>query len=121
MLSSRRLVHVLAGCLVLILTGCTKVKDEKSFELQPGETKTFEVPVQKSDMKLTVEVVSDKAPIQAFIRIMEEGGDGVKYEGQKERIKETTITAEVPANKHAAVMLLQATEATNVTVKITGK
>jgi hypothetical protein len=124
MLSSHRLVCFLVGCLVLVLTGCTKVKDEMTFELKPNERKEFEVPVQKSDMKLTVEVISDKAPIIASIGFMGEGDDAPKFEQQKEPSKNFTLSLDIPANKASGVVvhsILHDAEPTNVTVKITGK
>jgi hypothetical protein len=120
MLALRRLVSVVVGCLVLVQAGCTKikVKDELEFDLGgQDKQKIFDVPAQKSEMILSVEVKSTDAPV--YGKIIDDD-QTAKEPLDKKDAKEFTLSATIPANTPCQVVIV-GFKPTKVTVKITGK
>jgi hypothetical protein len=119
-----RLIPVLAVC---ALAGCSKIHEQRSFTIEPGDAHGFTVSAPLSDQKVKVEVTSDE-PLNVWV-ILEKDIPQGKTEFDPESLKsgvlakekatkQATLTATVPAKEKFRVYFDAAAKKTNVTVKI---
>jgi hypothetical protein len=119
-----RLIPFLA---VFALAGCSKIHEERSFALEPGDTHGFTVTAPLSDQKVKVEVTSEQ-PLNVWV-ILEKDIPQGKTEFDPELLqsgvlakekatKQATLTATIPAKEKFRVYFDAAVKKTNVTVKI---
>jgi inosine-uridine nucleoside N-ribohydrolase len=119
-----RLIPVLA---LFALAGCSKIHEQRSFTLEPGEVHDFTVSAPLSDQKIKVEVTSEQ-PLNVWV-ILEKDIPQGKTEFDPESLpsgvlakekatKQATLTATIPAKEKFRVYFDAAVKKTNVTVKI---
>ena len=116
--------------LTVVLAGCTRVKDEKTVALEPGEVKKLMIDPQKSDLKLTVTGHSADAPVNACLVTQDaeeasmlpltNGAAPPKALASALASKDFNLEATLPAGKGGTV-LLAGDKKTQVQVTIVGK
>ena len=116
--------------LTVVLAGCTRVKDEKTVSIDPGEVKKLMIDPQKSDLKLTVTGHSADAPVNACLVTQDDeeasmpplmsGKAPPKALASALASKDFNLEATLPAGKGGTV-LLAGDKKTQVQVTIVGK
>ena len=116
--------------LSVALAGCTRVKDEKTVSVNPGEVKKLMIDPQKSDLKLTVTGHSADAPVnvcvvtqddeEASMAPLTNGKAPPKALASALAGKDFNLEATLPAGKGGTV-LLAGDKKTQVQVTIVGK
>src|SRR5438045_3739725 len=95
----------------LLLAGCHRVHDEKSFKVIPGDVKVFEVPASTGEQKVEVQVTAT-TPVHVYIVPDQERQDAEtkptfdksKAVEAKQNVTNDTLKATVPANKKYGVV-----------------
>ena len=116
--------------LLVVLAGCTRVKDEKTVSIDPGEVKKLIIDPQKSDMKVTVTGHSADAPVNACLVVQDDeeasmtpltnGQAPPKALASAIASKDFNLEATLPTGK-GGVVLLAGDKKTDVKVTIVGK
>jgi hypothetical protein len=120
------------SCLALscvLLTGCQRLKDTKSFTLEPRAVQPFEIPVQKSDLKLTATGTAS-TPVSCCAVLAEEQGRAERdmltgkeprnvlaYQANATEIK---LEATIPAGKEAVLLVTSDKKAADVKLTLLG-
>lgn len=112
---------------LLLLAGCSKVHEQRSFEIEPGGTHRVEVSAPLSEQKVQIAVTSDQ-PINVWVLLdknIPEGKEDFDPESMKEGVvakekntKSATLTATIPAKQAYRVFINGVTKKASVTVKI---
>jgi hypothetical protein len=121
-----RLISVLA---VVVLAGCSKIHEQRSFTLDPQATNTLSVTAPISEQKVTVAVTSDQ-PISVYVLLEKDEPKVDKGELEPEKMKEGVLAKEVLTKSATLEVTIPAKQAfdifiinrnnvkANVTVKV---
>lgn len=124
------------GILMSMSSGCgQRLNLEKTITVEPGGVRApFIVDAPKSEQKVTVEVSSAEVPVTVqvvtvkdrakFEKAMEDnnlGPDTMTVLSKKEKIKEDTVEAPIPAGQEFAVLVFGGSKSATVKVKLTAR
>src|SRR5262245_2821369 len=125
-----RFVPVLA---VLVLAGCSKIHEQRTFAVAPGGGNTLSISPPVSDQKLAVVLSSDQ-PVNVWILLEKDlpSGDKDNFDpdaqmksgvlAKEKNTKDVTLSATIPAKEKFQVYVSNTGNKTaNVTVKIDSK
>ena len=112
---------------VFALTGCSKIHQQFSFSIEPGESHVLNVSAPLSEQKLKVNMTSDQ-PVNIYIILdknVPEGKDDFDPETLKEGVlakekgkKDADLSVTIPAKEKFRVFVNGAVKKASVTVKI---
>jgi len=118
-----RLIPLIA---VFALAGCSKIHEEKTFTLEPGNSHTLDISAPLSEQKVNVALTSDE-PVNVYVLLLKsvEGKTDYDPDTMKEGVlakekstKSATLTATVPAKEKYRIYVDGATKKANVSVKV---
>lgn len=112
---------------VFALTGCSKIHQQFSFSIEPGDSHTLNVSAPLSEQKLKINMTSDQ-PVNIYV-ILEKnfggGKDNFDPEALKEGVlekakskKDADLVVTVPAKEKFVVFVNGAVKKASVNVKI---
>jgi hypothetical protein len=102
-----------------LVSGCTKLNDERTVQVAPGDEHKLFIDPAKKEQRITVSVSSPGTPVNVSLLLE---NDPKKALDSKEKVEEATLNATIPADNKAVVLLTSAGARTaNVKVKITNK
>ena len=121
------LVRYLPLLALFALTGCSKIHQQFSFSLEPGESRELNVSAPLSEQKLKVAMTSDQ-PVNIYV-ILEKnfpgGKDNFDPETLKEGVlvkekdkKEANLSVTIPAKEKFVVFVNGAKKKATVSMKI---
>ena len=114
---------------LVALPGCaSKLNVSKSYDMDAGEAKSVDLDPQKNPQKLTVEFTSSDGDVSVLVFKEADAktaddlitADSKKALGQAKG-KTGTVTADLPANTGARVVVRDAQKKTKVDLKVTNK
>ena len=128
---SRISCSILAAAALLAAAGCGpgKLSENKTFSLDPGETKSFILPVQTKPQKVTAEVDSAnevdvfivEANKAASFENLAAGKQAEAAMASKPGVKAGSVAADVPAGAEVAVVVANARKKGTVKLLITNQ
>ena len=121
------MVRRLAFLAVIAVAGCSKLNEQRSFEIEPGGSHSLQISAPLSEQTIKVAVTSDQA-VNVWVLLdknMPEGKDDFDPETMKEGViakekntKQATLTATIPAKEKYRVYVNGVAKKASVTVKI---
>lgn len=122
-MSLRRLAIVA----VILVAGCSKLHEQRSFEVASGGSHSLKISAPISEQTLAIVVTSDE-PINVWVLLeknLPEGSDDLEPDGLKEGVvakekntKSVTLTATIPAKQAFRVYVNGVSKKAAVTVKV---
>jgi hypothetical protein len=119
-------IRRLAVLVVIAVAGCSKIHEQRSFEVDSHSFHSLEVSAPLSEQKVKVVVTSDQ-PINAYILLDKNFQDKDDFDpdqlregvlAKEKNTKECTLTATIPAKEKYRVFVNGAANKASVTVKI---
>lgn len=120
----------LVAFLLLAMTGCQKLKYEKTLEVDVGAVQALIIDGPQREQQVVVEATSDE-PVSVYLVLEKDntvGQDAVMFGsvpdntlGKEEKKKEIKFEATIPAKSDFVVLVGGAVKKANVKVKVTGK
>jgi hypothetical protein len=117
----------LAFLAVVLVAGCSKIHESRSFEVEPGGSHSVAISAPLSEQTIKVTATSD-SPINVWVLLDKNVGeikDDFNPETLKEGIiakekntKDATLTATIPAKENYRIFINGATKKASVTVKV---
>jgi hypothetical protein len=112
---------------LVVLAGCSKIHESKTFTVEPGDSYTLQVTAPLSEQKVQVVLTSDQ-PVNIWVLLEKDVPSG-KDDFDPESIKsgilasekaktQATLSATIPAKEKYRVYVNGAAKKANVTVKI---
>jgi len=115
---------------VLVLAGCSKIHESRSFNLEPLATNTLSISAPLSEQKVKVAVTSDQ-PVNVWVLLEKDIPAGSKDDfdpdksmksgilAKEKNAKDATLNATVPAKeKYQIYVSNPGSKAASVTVKV---
>ena len=103
--------------LLVFVVGCrTKLNDESSMTLNPGDIKSREIDAISGEQKVNISAKADSGEFDIYFFLAKDQTEveknpakaGAKILDKKLKTGEATLSATVPANEKATVMLMPA-------------
>jgi hypothetical protein len=120
-------IRRLAVLAIIVVAGCSKIHEQRSFEVEPGSNHSLEITAPLSEQTVKVVATSDQ-PVNVWVLLDKNLGEmkeDFNPETLKEGIlakekntKECTLTATIPAKEKYRVFVNGASKKASVTVKI---